>query len=201
MNPKIVFVADFPGAADAAAELLPAGFDTVSPPAGPERDDALRGAEYLVGFVDGLVDESLFRRAPKLRLIQLLSAGLRPRRSLRRAPRRCSGRQQRRLQFGRRFRTRTHAHARRVAPAGSPARECGAWALARKRTPAARRTARQDPGRRRAGEYRAADGAPGRRFRHEHRLLRRRAACAERGRSARRSLPPVGPSCSAKPTS
>ena len=75
MNPRIVFVADFPGAAEAAAELLPAGFDTVAPPAGPERDDALRCAEYLVGFVDGLVDESLFRRAPKLRLIQLLSAG------------------------------------------------------------------------------------------------------------------------------
>lgn len=75
MNPKIVFAADFPGAPEAADALLPAGFDMAAPAAGPERAEALRDADYLVGFVDALIDESLFRRAPKLRLVQLLSAG------------------------------------------------------------------------------------------------------------------------------
>jgi phosphoglycerate dehydrogenase-like enzyme len=35
----------------------------------------MRDAEYLVGFVDGLVDAELYSTGPKLKLIQLLSAG------------------------------------------------------------------------------------------------------------------------------
>ena len=76
MNPRIVFVTDFPDAADVAREMAPPGFDFVIAAArSAEYKAAMRDAEYLVGFVDGLVDEELFRIAPKLKLIQLLSAG------------------------------------------------------------------------------------------------------------------------------
>ncbi len=58
------------------ADLAPKGFDVVTTAVGsPECRAALADADYLVGFVDGMVDEKLYRGAPKLRLIQLLSAG------------------------------------------------------------------------------------------------------------------------------
>ena len=41
----------------------------------PACREALGEARYLVGFVDGLVEEGLYHAAPKLKLIQLLSAG------------------------------------------------------------------------------------------------------------------------------
>ncbi|MEK9672561.1 MAG: 2-hydroxyacid dehydrogenase [Rhodospirillaceae bacterium] len=76
MNPKIIFVTPFSAAADRAREMTPAGFDLVvaeAPSAG--FDAAVGDAEYLVGFVDGLVKPDLFKKGPKLKLIQLLSAG------------------------------------------------------------------------------------------------------------------------------
>ena len=76
MAPRIVFVTQFPAAADSARELAPAGFDLVIAEArSAEYRDALAEAEYLVGFVDMLVDEELYATGPNLRLIQLLSAG------------------------------------------------------------------------------------------------------------------------------
>ncbi len=76
MNPRIVFVTDFPDAADVAREMAPSGFDLVIAPArSAEYKDAMRDAEFLVGFVDGLVDEELYKTGPKLKLVQLLSAG------------------------------------------------------------------------------------------------------------------------------
>jgi len=76
MNPRVVFITDFPDAADAAREMVPSEFDfVVSPASGPEYSEAMRDAEYLVGFVDALVDDDLFAAAPKLKLVQLLSAG------------------------------------------------------------------------------------------------------------------------------
>jgi len=76
MDPRIVFVTDFPDAADVAREMAPSGFDMVIAPArSAEYKDAMREAEYLVGFVDGLVDAELYKGAPKLKLVQLLSAG------------------------------------------------------------------------------------------------------------------------------
>ena len=76
MSPRIVFVTDFPDAADAAREMVRSEFDFVVATArSPEYLEALRDAEYLVGFVDGLVDHDLFSGAPKLKLVQLLSAG------------------------------------------------------------------------------------------------------------------------------
>ena len=76
MDPRIVFVTDFPVAADRAREMAPTGFELAIVPArSPEYDEAMKDAEYLVGFVDGLVDDALFETGPKLKLIQLLSAG------------------------------------------------------------------------------------------------------------------------------
>ncbi len=76
MSAKIVFVSSFPAAAEFAREMLPAGFDLiVTDPGDAAYKAALGDAEYLVGFVDMLVDDELFANAPKLRLIQLLSAG------------------------------------------------------------------------------------------------------------------------------
>lgn len=76
MNPKIVFVTNFPDAAPVARELAPAGFEFVIVAArSAEYEAAMRDADYLVGFVDGLIDDELFRLAPRLKLVQLLSAG------------------------------------------------------------------------------------------------------------------------------
>jgi phosphoglycerate dehydrogenase-like enzyme len=76
MDPKIVFVTQFPAAADFARDMVPTGYDLViAQPPGAGYQAALADAEYLVGFVDMLVDDELFAQAPKLRLIQLLSAG------------------------------------------------------------------------------------------------------------------------------
>lgn len=76
MTSTIVFVTTFPDAADAARAMLPAGYELVVAAGGSaEFDDAIRDAEYLVGFVDGLTNAALFAKAPKLKLVQLLSAG------------------------------------------------------------------------------------------------------------------------------
>ena len=76
MSPKIVFVTDMPVAADFGKEMAPAGFELlVTPARSAEYKAAMAEAEYLVGFVDMLVDDQLFVDGPNLRLIQLLSAG------------------------------------------------------------------------------------------------------------------------------
>lgn len=76
MPPRIVYVNSPFDSGQAIEELAPAGFDLVRAEAGtPAYREALGEAGYLVGFVDGLVDEGLYRAAPKLKLIQLLSAG------------------------------------------------------------------------------------------------------------------------------
>lgn len=76
MEPRIVYVNSPFDNREAVAELAPAGFELVQARAGtPAYREALAEASYLVGFVDGLVEEGLYRAAPKLRLIQLLSAG------------------------------------------------------------------------------------------------------------------------------
>ena len=76
MAPRIVYVNSPFDDGEAVEELAPAGFELVRAAArSPEYASALAGADYLVGFVDGLVDEGLYRAAPRLKLIQLLSAG------------------------------------------------------------------------------------------------------------------------------
>lgn len=76
MDPRIVFVTNFPDAADVAREMAPSGFDLqIVPARSAEYRDAMASAEYLVGFVDMLVDRELFLTGPNLKLVQLLSAG------------------------------------------------------------------------------------------------------------------------------
>ena len=73
---RIIFVTPFPDSASRAKEMAPDGFEFV--PAAPyssEYNAAIGEAEYLVGFVSELINESLYAAAPRLRLIQLLSAG------------------------------------------------------------------------------------------------------------------------------
>ena len=76
MSSKIVFVTQFPAAAEFAQSMAPDGYELIIAKAGSaEFDEALAEAEYLVGFVDMLVKDELFAAGPNLRLIQLLSAG------------------------------------------------------------------------------------------------------------------------------
>lgn len=75
-NPKILFVTDFPAAGDYAREMALTGYDMVITEGRTAEYLANIGdADFLVGFVDMLVDEQLFKDAPNLKLIQLLSAG------------------------------------------------------------------------------------------------------------------------------
>ena len=56
--------------------LAPKGFEIVKAlHNSPEQKAALPGADYFVGFVQQYVNPQLFKDAPKLKLIQLLSAG------------------------------------------------------------------------------------------------------------------------------
>ncbi len=76
MRPRIVFASGFPDSVLAARDMVPAAFElVVAEGESPDYWDALKSAEYLVGFVDGLINETLFQGAPNLRLIQLISAG------------------------------------------------------------------------------------------------------------------------------
>ena len=76
MSERIVFVTPFPDSADLARDIAPDGFDFLVAKAGSsEYNTALASADYLVGFVAGLVKPELFQAAPNLKLVQLLSAG------------------------------------------------------------------------------------------------------------------------------
>jgi len=75
-KPKIVLVMPLFEADEGTRAMTPPGFDLVVAGAGtPEYKAAIADAEYLVGFVDSLIKEDLYKSAPKLKLIQLLSAG------------------------------------------------------------------------------------------------------------------------------
>ena len=57
-------------------QMCPQGFELViTDPGRPDWAETMAGADYLVGFVDMLVKDSLYKAAPKLRLVQVLSAG------------------------------------------------------------------------------------------------------------------------------
>jgi len=76
VKPKIVLVMPLFEFDDTTRAMTPPGFDlVVTSPGTPEYAKAIGEAEYLVGFVDMLIKEELYKAAPKLKLIQLLSAG------------------------------------------------------------------------------------------------------------------------------
>jgi phosphoglycerate dehydrogenase-like enzyme len=76
MQPRIVFVPS--GAPDGpiAREMAPPGFELVQVTAdSPELAAAMPGCDYLVGLGNASMNDAFFQAAPKLKLIQLLSAG------------------------------------------------------------------------------------------------------------------------------
>jgi phosphoglycerate dehydrogenase-like enzyme len=76
MPSTIAFVAHSAETDTLAKEMVPAGFDLRIVKAGSaEYGAALAQADFLVGYADMLVAEPLYRAGPKLKLIQLLSAG------------------------------------------------------------------------------------------------------------------------------
>jgi len=72
-----IIIADNPlNEIDIARGLLPPDLDAVIARHGtPEFNAALADAECLVGFGDGTMDDAFYKSAPKLKLVQLLSAG------------------------------------------------------------------------------------------------------------------------------
>jgi phosphoglycerate dehydrogenase-like enzyme len=75
MPPKILFTGIFDGIDQHAREMAPAGFELIVAPQHSEAyAAALPDAEYLVGNVH-VMDDSFYRTASRLRLVQLLSAG------------------------------------------------------------------------------------------------------------------------------
>jgi len=74
---KIVLSPKLPAALiDIARSLLPGGFELeVADQGTPEFPAAMKDAEYLVGFARENLGDAFYRGAPKLKLIQLISAG------------------------------------------------------------------------------------------------------------------------------
>ncbi len=72
-----IIIADNPlNELDIARQLLPPDLDAVIARHGsPEFNAALADAVCLVGFGDGTMDDAFYKAAPKLKLVQLLSAG------------------------------------------------------------------------------------------------------------------------------
>src|ERR1700722_4411909 len=76
MAPKIVMVRHANIDGNAARDMLPAGFELVTAQPGTAEFRAnMADMKFMVGFGDGTMDDAFYRAAPKLKLVQLLSAG------------------------------------------------------------------------------------------------------------------------------
>jgi phosphoglycerate dehydrogenase-like enzyme len=76
MAPKMIVMDNPLSAMDIARELAPPGIDMIITRADtPEFRAALPEVEYLVGLGEVKMDDAFYKSAPKLKLIQLLSAG------------------------------------------------------------------------------------------------------------------------------
>jgi phosphoglycerate dehydrogenase-like enzyme len=74
--PRIVLMDNGLSDMETARGLCPAGFELmIEKPEGPAFEAACREAEFLVGFGHRGLDDAFYRGAPRLRLVQLLSAG------------------------------------------------------------------------------------------------------------------------------
>ncbi|HEY5828150.1 MAG TPA: 2-hydroxyacid dehydrogenase [Hyphomicrobiaceae bacterium] len=75
-TPRIVLVPPSADVAEIAREMAPAGFELVMPKgAGAELDAALPEAQYMVCYPNVRMEDAFYRASPKLKLVQLLSAG------------------------------------------------------------------------------------------------------------------------------
>ena len=202
MGARIVVVPPSAETAEIAQDLAPAGFDLVLARDSAAIDAAIGGAEFLVCYPNVKIPDAFFRAAPRLKLVQLLSAGYDDVDLDGGAPRQGAGLQQRRRQRHLGRRACADADARGVAPGGLAARQRVGRALARQRSGAAHvRDVRQDARHRRARHHRQEGGAAGARLRHAGAVLRHRAAERGRGGRARRALSPAATSCCEPPTS
>jgi len=76
MAPRILVTDNPINASDVMRELAPAGYEIVLARAGStEWNAALPETEYLVGLGEVKMDDMFYKSAPKLKLVQLLSAG------------------------------------------------------------------------------------------------------------------------------
>jgi phosphoglycerate dehydrogenase-like enzyme len=76
MTPRIIVVPPSPEVGEIARDMAPAGFELVlAGRDGSELDSALGQAEYMVCYPDVRMPDAFYRAAPRLRLVQLLSAG------------------------------------------------------------------------------------------------------------------------------
>jgi phosphoglycerate dehydrogenase-like enzyme len=76
MAAKIVMVRHAFADIGIAQEMLPAGYELANAqPGTAEFRAAMTDAKYLVGFGDPSMDDAFYRGAPRLKLVQLLSAG------------------------------------------------------------------------------------------------------------------------------
>jgi phosphoglycerate dehydrogenase-like enzyme len=76
MAPKILLMESPLNAIEIGRELAPPGFEIVTAAIGtPAFQAALPDVEYIIGFGDPTMDDAFYRAAPKLKLLQLVSAG------------------------------------------------------------------------------------------------------------------------------
>jgi len=76
MSPRIVLVPPSADVGEIAREMAPAGFELVLARDGsPEYEAALAGAEYMVCYPNVALRDAFYRAAPRVKLVQLLSAG------------------------------------------------------------------------------------------------------------------------------
>jgi phosphoglycerate dehydrogenase-like enzyme len=76
MAPRIIVVPPSAETGEIAREMAPAGFDlVVAQDGGAELEAALGPAEYMICYPNVKMHDSFYRAAPRLKLVQLLSAG------------------------------------------------------------------------------------------------------------------------------
>jgi phosphoglycerate dehydrogenase-like enzyme len=76
MNPRIILVPPSPAVGEIAREMAPSGFELVMTRSDtPEFTAALDSAEYMVCYPNVKMSDAFYRAAPRLKLVQLLSAG------------------------------------------------------------------------------------------------------------------------------
>ena len=76
MAPRIVVVPPSAETGEIARQMAPAGFDLVlARDSGAELEAALGPAEFMVCYPNVKMQDAFYRAAPKMRLVQLLSAG------------------------------------------------------------------------------------------------------------------------------
>ena len=76
MLPRIIVVPPSAEVGSIARDMAPAGFDLVlAQPGSPELATALAAAEYMVCYPSVQMHDAFYRTAPRLKLVQLLSAG------------------------------------------------------------------------------------------------------------------------------